>query len=153
MYEILKNLYLGNRNDIIESSDNFDLLVNCTFDLPFYSNNKNTNKIRIPLKNDCNIVSYDIITNNITNIINLIDLNINNNKKVLIFCKYGEQRSPTIICMYLSYKYNWPILKSVEYVKFKSENAFRYGINYIDYLDKWYNTAILKCNKNNLKDI
>ncbi len=144
MYEILKNLYLGNRNDIIESSDQFDLLINCTFDLPFYSNNKNVNKIRIPLKNDSNNLSYDIITNNIRNIINLIDLTINNNQKVLVFCKYGQQRSPTIICLYLIFKYNWTIMKTIEFIKYKSDNAFRYGINYIDFLNKWYENEIKK---------
>ncbi len=110
MYNIINNLYLGNRLDSIDFSNQFDVVINCTYDLPFYIYDLSINTIRIPIKNDSNL-SAELLYNYFDFIVKLIFDSLNNNKKILIYCKFGEQRSVSIICAFLIWTNNW----SVEY--------------------------------------
>lgn len=49
MAQIINNLYLGNENDS-KNSHLYDVIINCTSDLPFYSNT--TQNIRVNVKDN-----------------------------------------------------------------------------------------------------
>ncbi len=143
MYNIINNLYLGNRLDSIDFSNQFDVVINCTYDLPFYIYDLSINTIRIPIKNDSNL-SAELLYNYFDFIVKLIFDSLNNNKKILIYCKFGEQRSVSIICAYLIWTNNWSVEYTIGFIKNINPNAFRYGVNFIDILNKWYNSLNLK---------
>ena len=98
--QIIPNLYLGNYHSI--NLNEYDLIVNCTKDLKY--DFVKTNKIRIPIQDNYVFKNNEIL--NYLDKLNIIDTYLKNNKKVLIFCKFGFQRSTTITLLYLILKKN-----------------------------------------------
>ena len=96
--QIIPNLYLGNYCSLYLGK--FDLVINCTKDLNF--DDIETKKIRIPIEDNYFFKNNEILE--YLNNLDIIDKYINNNKKVLVFCKFGFQRSTTIIFLYLYLK-------------------------------------------------
>lgn len=95
---IIPNLYLGNYHSI--NLNQYDLIVNCTRDLK--DDFIKTDRIRIPIQDNYVFKNNEILE--YLDKLDIIDKYINNNKKVLIFCKFGFQRSTTITLLYLILK-------------------------------------------------
>ena len=98
--KIIPNLYLGNYHSV--NLNNYDLIVNCTRDLK--DDFIKADKIRIPIQDNYIFKNNEIIE--YLDKLDIIDNYLNNNKKVLVFCKFGFQRSTTIILLYLMIKKN-----------------------------------------------
>ena len=96
--EILPNLFIGNYYSI--KLQKYDLIINCTKDLN--DNFIKSKKIRIPINDNYLFKNNEIL--NYIHFLDIIDENLKNNKKVLVFCKFGFQRSATIILLYLIIK-------------------------------------------------
>ena len=96
--EILPNLFIGNYYSI--NLQKYDLIVNCTKDLN--DSFVKSKKIRIPINDNYLFKNNEIL--NYIHFLDLIDENLKNNKKVLVFCKFGFQRSATITLLYLILK-------------------------------------------------
>ena len=109
--QIIPNLYLGNYCSSF--LNNYDLVINCTKDLLF-SNNNNI-KIRIPIDDNYIFKNNDIIK--YIKILEEIDDAINKNKNVLVFCKFGFQRSTTIILLYLIIKKKLSKIDAIKLIK------------------------------------
>jgi len=116
--EIIPNLWLGNRKSPLEIDNlekyNIKLIINCTKDIN-YSVNPSIQTIRLSI-NDINTVeSNTILSNEINNLINLMDLYLKNNMGVLVHCYAGVQRSATVvICYLITYKhYNVEMAKVI----------------------------------------
>ncbi len=137
MYKIIDNLYLGNRLDSIDYSNYFNILINCTSDMPFYINDSSINTIRIPIINDSSL-SSELLYSYFEFIVKYINESLKNNKSILIYCKFGEQRSVSVITAYLIWKNKWTLDFTIQYVKNINPKAFRYGINFKNILEKWY---------------
>lgn len=98
--QIIPNLFLGNYHSV--NIDKYNLIVNCTRDLK--DDFIKTDKIRIPIQDNYVFKNNEIL--NYLDKLNIIDSYLKNNKKVLIFCKFGFQRSTTITLLYLMLKKN-----------------------------------------------
>jgi hypothetical protein len=96
--QIIPNLFLGNYYSI--NLNKYDLIVNCTKDLK--DNFIKSNKIRIPVDDNYIFKNNEILK--YLDKLDIIDTYLKNNKKVLIFCKFGFQRSTTITLLYLILK-------------------------------------------------
>ena len=96
--QIIPNLYLGNYHSV--NLNNYDLIVNCTRDLK--DNFIKADKIRIPIQDNYIFKNNEILE--YLDKLDIIDNYLNNNKKVLVFCKFGFQRSTTITLLYLILK-------------------------------------------------
>jgi len=96
--EILPNLFIGNYYSI--KLQKYDLIINCTKDLN--DNFIKSKKIRIPINDNYLFKNNEIL--NYIHFLDIIDENLKNNKKVLVFCKFGFQRSATITLLYLIIK-------------------------------------------------
>ena len=96
--QIIPNLHLGNYHSI--NLNEYNLIVNCTRDLK--DDFIKTDKIRIPIQDNYIFKNNEILKYLYK--LDIIDEYLNNNKKVLIFCKFGFQRSTTITLLYLILK-------------------------------------------------
>lgn len=96
--EILPNLFIGNYYSI--KLQKYDLIINCTKDLN--DDFIKSKKIRIPINDNYLFKNNEIL--NYIHFLDIIDENLKNNKKVLVFCKFGFQRSATITLLYLILK-------------------------------------------------
>ena len=89
------------------------MVVNCTKDLNF--DNIKTKKIRIPIDDNYIFKNNDIIK--YINFLDEIDKALNKNKTVLVFCKFGFQRSTTIILLYLMIKKKLSKVEAIKLIK------------------------------------
>lgn len=141
---ITKNIYLGNykcsKKEYIEKH-NFDVIINCTPDLPFES--KNTSNYRIPVYDDLTFYSNIILLNHVNRIVNIIHNHHLNNKKILIHCRAGMQRSAAIVAAYLIKFHNLSVEDSITFINNRRPAAFMCGSNFSDCLQIYYKTLQL----------
>ncbi len=131
MTEIIKNLYLGNKNDAIVMSD-IGLVINCTTDIQFYSE-ENTH-IRIPVLDNGNFEEHTKLYNLIEDgyIFAIMDNFLSENKKVLVHCRFGQQRSCAVVACFLIWKYNLDPFDAISFIKSKRRQAFFGSVNFFD---------------------
>jgi protein-tyrosine phosphatase len=120
--EIIPYLYVGNRY-AIDDAYLFDLIINATPDIPFpyeiLQKKYKQEYIRITIRDvPCDSENlYNILETQ--NILDTIQKYISQNKKVLIHCNMGQQRSCAIIACYLIKYNNMNAHTAIEYCKKK----------------------------------
>jgi enamine deaminase RidA (YjgF/YER057c/UK114 family) len=123
---ILDNLlYVGGKTGMHQDIK-FDLIVNCTPNLPCPNYCKNC--IRIPVNNskkDCNKF-FNIITK--TDVLEQIHTTIQNKKTVLVHCMEGMHRSCSLTACYLMKYKNMNVKDAMAFVKNKRSVAFNQGV-------------------------
>ena len=138
--KIINNIYLGNYNDSMNNDfiNDFNLIINCSKDLPFNSNiNNNIKKIRVSINDDLSKQSNIDLYNYLNYITNVIHQYNNNNKKIFIYCYAGKQRSPSIIAAYLIKYYNFSTYEAINYIKQKKNNTFKPKVNFYNSLNNF----------------
>ena len=136
----MKNIYLGNYNDSMNNDfiNDFNLIINCSKDLPFNSNiNNNIKKIRISINDDLSKQSNIDLYNYLNYITNVIHQYNNNNKKIFIYCYAGKQRSPSVIAAYLIKYYNFSTYEAINFIKQKKNNTFKPKVNFYNSLNNF----------------
>tara|TARA_Y100000385_G_scaffold291870_2_gene373404 strand:+ start:7486 stop:7932 length:447 start_codon:yes stop_codon:yes gene_type:complete len=130
--EILPHLWLGDirsaKNKIFFDDNNIEIVINCTKDIPFFSNY--TTNIRISINDNLEEEEIDKFYLYIDKAVNLINKELLNFKNILVHCYAGKQRSASIISCYLMKYANMSLKESIESVKSKRSVAFTPGINF-----------------------
>ena len=98
--EVLTGLWLGN---IIDSQNKeflkkIDVVINCSKDIAFSVTY--TNNIRIPIEDDLQKTEMVKLYSMLPDITGRIHDYLSNNKKILIHCYAGKQRSAAVIVAY-----------------------------------------------------
>ena len=128
--KIINNLYVGNykscQNEII-TKENFEIIINCTPNLPFHS--KNTTNYRLNVKDNISYNSNFIILKKALILLPIIHKHIGKTK-ILIHCRAGQQRSATLATMYLMKYHNMSAEKAKNFIREKRPNAFFIGPNF-----------------------
>lgn len=136
--EIIPGLWIGDKN----SAHNIDFInekkirniINCSKNIKFSQYlNKNIEKIRIPV-NDHPNKTYNIDNNHLykhfNTITTFIHKKIQQQSNVLIHCREGVQRSPSIIVAYIMKYGKVNKNKAIYFVKSKREKCFIPDNNY-----------------------
>jgi protein-tyrosine phosphatase len=139
--KVLENLYLGN----IKSVDsNIDYIINISGDL--YVSNKPKLDIMIKDRKNKDIRQYFEITNK------MIDINIGENKKVLVHCYNSTSRSTSIIIAYLLYKKLYNLKEAIEYLEYiRKEHPIKPNIGFFKQLIE-YEFEVYKSNSFSMED-
>lgn len=145
--EIIKNLYIGNiniandKNYLIENK--FDVIINCSKDIPnFFENDNLFRYYRVPVNDTLQEKDFIEMYRYFPNIVQIIDDNLNNDKKILVHCFLGMQRSPCVVAAYLLYKYKLSIHDIIQLILNRRPCAFHYGRN-INFYKSLYNYKYL----------
>ena len=135
---IIPGLHVGNENSGVKYGNQFDLVVNCTPDVPFHSGCKG--KIRIPVHDDPSEIDkmYNLITN--TQVLEKMHEVLEKNESVLVHCHQGISRSCTIVASYLIKYKNMTPGEAVQYIKSKRPIAFHFGVHFKKLLNYFYKT-------------
>lgn len=126
---IKDNLFIGNFISSFNCND-FDIIVNTTKNLPFFTNKLN---IRIPINDNYIFKNKELLQ--FSNRINYLS-NIKN-KKILIHCEMGIQRSCFITQILLKKIYNLNFNDSYNLIRNKRKISFMPYHNF-KYLYKYY---------------
>jgi atypical dual specificity phosphatase len=117
MSKIITNLYLGDRNDV---NNSYDLVVNCTKDIP-YSTNKQ--KIRVPV--DDTSEDNDLLLSYLPWAIQQIHTVWAHGGTILVHCFAGVSRSASVVAAYLmKYQGFRTFDDTVEFIKSKRSITF-----------------------------
>ena len=134
--KIIEYLFVGNTKSL---EINYDMIVNCTKDIPFpITISPNTKCIRLPVNDtpdECNKFLHEI---NNTYVLEHMDYYIRNKRSVLVHCSMGIQRSCALVACYLV-KYNgWTPTEAINYIKSKRPIAFFGNINFLETIEDIY---------------
>ena len=113
--EILPNLYIGTVNDVVNNAQSFDLKI-CVL-------NENdicpSGSIHLPVNILANNQIARVPKQNLEKIVNLIDDALKQNKKVVVFCIGGVDRSPFAVMWYLVTKRGMTPQEAYNFIKQK----------------------------------
>jgi len=119
-HEIIPNLFIGNYRSP-EYSTQFDLIVNCTKHLPITF----LNTIRISVDDHPSETRSLIKHVRESNVLEKIHQSLFDNKKVLVHCHAGMQRSCAVVAFYLLKYYNTTPEEVIRYIREKRSIAFQ----------------------------
>ena len=125
--EILTGLFIGNAKCSEQHGGQFDMIVNCTYSLPFPLDCKWG--VRIPVNDDPfdSVPLYQILRDG-TELADMHEL-LTGGKKVLVHCAAGAQRSPTVVACYLMRYHGLSPEEAIAQIRSKRPVAFFWGIN------------------------
>lgn len=124
-YEIVPHLFLGDARDA-GNVENFSMVINCTKDVPFYSDT--TVNIRIPV-NDTPDEAMKIIEH-WNGCLDTIAKEIEKGNDVLIHCQMGRQRSAATAAAYLIKYHGHDKADAVSHIRNIKREAFFPYINF-----------------------
>ena len=130
--EIIPNILLGNKNSAKDYKllNNLELIVNCTEDIPFYFIEKHINRFRVSVPDDQSMYTNLKIITYIDKILPTIQEYYLKNKKILIHCRAGSQRSATLLACYLIKYHHLTKDMAITYISSKRGIAFFPGPNF-----------------------
>ena len=135
--EIMPDLWIGNRDsieDLIFLTENkFDCVVNCTKDLEFNKHYTNCENIRLPIDDQPhrNLFQSNMdMLGKLNDIVEYIHQYLGQNKSVLVFCKEGRQRSPTVVAAYIMKYGKVSGKQAIEYIRSKRSDVFEKRVNF-----------------------
>lgn len=131
MYEICPNLYLSAYHEVKVDENTF--IVNCTKDLPM----KSVNGVRIAVDDDMSREALYGMLLALPGIVDEIDLQLKKNRRVVVHCLAGQQRSPTVIAAYLVGKLGYDLKDAIQYIRSKKKDAFFWSVNFRDSLEQY----------------
>ena len=137
--EIIPGLWLGNIN-IAKNNEFFTIysittIINCTKDIPFYSNY--TKNVRISVNDDLQKHEVDRMFDYLDTACDLIHEKLLNCESILVHCFAGKQRSATLVCAYLMKYGNMSLGVAIQSIKSKRDVIFTPTINFKNALLKY----------------
>ena len=136
--EIIPNIYLGNKNSSSNKKllDKIYLVINCSKDLPFYSNN--TYNYRVKVDDDLSLDSNLKILTHITRILPFMKKCYLEKKPILVHCRAGMQRSATLLACFLIENFNFTKEIAILYIRSKRPIAFMIGPHFDFTMELFY---------------
>lgn len=134
-YEIYENLFVSSFSAAKQCPFiNDAFIVNCTVDLPMI----HKNGIRVPVDDDEYQGSNDKLLLLLPGIVTMIDEQLCKNKKVIVHCLAGQQRSPAVVCAYIIWKYKHTSLHQAIYrVRAIKKDAFFWTVHFRNALERY----------------
>ena len=127
---VVNNLWIGNIKASKSKSiiNDMDIIINLSKDIPFLKKDKLN--YRISVNDDLTTNSNNIMYKNLNKFADIIHINLLNQKKILVHCYAGMQRSASLIVAYLMKYFNMSLSDAVIYLKSKRSIVFFPFINF-----------------------
>ena len=133
--EIIDRLFIGNSRSTEEYE--FDLVVNCTKDIPFPTT-YSPHCVRIAIYDDPYESESMIRQITETGVLEQIHHHITNKKTVLVHCLMGMQRSCALVACYLIRYKSLDIESAIHLIRSKRPVAFLGHVNLWNAIDAFY---------------
>ncbi len=116
-HQIIENLYLGSR---LARSNYFDIIINMSHIQ--YPKIYGSINYHFPLKD--NISDIELMLKYIPIVTHIINTHLRKGKKVLVHCRVGSQRAPTIVLAYLILYKDYSLENSINFVRDKRSISY-----------------------------
>lgn len=128
MSEIIKNLYISDKHHVPFLQTDYDLIVNCTPDIPFPIIHKSA--IRIPVYDHPTFAEDMYMEIKKKNVLETIHSHLQRDNTVLVHCHAGMQRSCAVVACYLVKYHKYLPDQAINYIKERRPVAFLGGVNF-----------------------
>lgn len=133
---VLDGIYIGNYDAAIDDSvlkeNKIEVIINCT--KKQRRTKKDVKYYQIPVNDPPSQFDIEYICSNYSNIMRYMDQHVTEGKNILVHCEKGIQRSPTIVAMYLIWKYKVCIQAAVTFINQTKTNAFFGNVHFLPVL-------------------
>ena len=123
-------LFVGNATCAEQRSGEFDLVINCTKNLPWSSASASsrTRFIRLPIDDDPgeSLSLFQALRE--TDALRLIDVALSNGARCLVHCMAGAQRSAAVAACFLVARRGYDVDAAIAHVRIHRPAAFFFGI-------------------------
>ena len=137
--QIIHHIWLGDircaKNKHFFDENNIQVVINCSKDIPFYSNY--TENVRISIHDNLENVEINRLYEYIPKAVEFIHKKILESKNILIHCYAGRQRSASIVVAYLMRYGKLTLKDAILAVQSKRAVAFTPGVNFDKALMKY----------------
>lgn len=136
MSQIIPNLYISDKQHVPIFNSDYDLIVNCTPDIPFPIFCNST--IRIPVYDHPSHAKkmYSLIKQ--TYVLESMHKHLHAGKTVLVHCHAGIQRSCAVVACYLVKYYKIQPEQAIALIQRKRPIAFYKNVNFIETIETVY---------------
>ncbi len=129
--EIIRNLFIGNKEASKEPQKNYGLIVNCAHDLVRHEPHTSEYYLHLPLDDLNDEVNNEKMFKLLDTATETIHSVLNTQKNVLVHCHMGISRSATVITAFLIRYVNMTLVQAIVYIKNRHPLAFSYnGVNF-----------------------
>lgn len=146
--EVVPHLWIGNYQDtaIPEFVAKFDLIMNCTKNLPFPAPEYCTAKqVRVSVEDNLEPVELEALYRYLDKATQLIHANLMHGRRVFVHCFAGKQRSAAVIVAYMMRYFRMSIEDACRALQSKRPIAFEPLCNFRPSLEKFH--AFLRMEK------
>ena len=139
MDEIIEHLFVGGIQSSEQNWNKFDIIVNCTKTIPFHIRDDcRAECIRIPVNDDPDECDHMLQYIEETEVLQKIHQAIHDDKKVLVHCHAGSQRSCALVVCYLIQYHRMTPSIAINYVRMRRNIAFFGGVNFMQAIQQFY---------------
>jgi len=135
MKRLTRHIYVGSEKDS-RTPEEFDVVVNCSPNLPFFTT-ENQISVRIPFEDGGFEEDNAVLRERIPAFVERMDAWVREDKRVLVHCRMGFQRSCTVIAAYLIWRHAISARTAVSVMQHAYRYAFFGGPNFEAFLEGW----------------
>jgi protein-tyrosine phosphatase len=133
-HEIIPRLWLGNKRAAANgkwlASNNINVVMNCSKDIPFSEDNPQRRFYRIPIDDSLRDVDINYLSTASEEVAYTLLREYKSGSIILVHCAAGMQRSAASVAMFLMTLFRWPAKKAIDYIKGIRPIAFTPGVNF-----------------------
>ena len=141
--EVLPGLFLGDEADS-RNAGRFDMVVNCTADLPFHGDPSHQSQVRVPVKDNGDPRQQALFVEHASNVVTheAVSDTIVGGGRVLVHCRAGQQRSAAFVAVVLCRSGMCATPDdAVELIRNKKRDAFLGAVNFGEALRRMFPQA------------
>ena len=141
--KITDNIYIGNIAGAYWAGieNDFDVIINASTDIPNFHIESLEYK-NVIVDDNCSHRDFLNMETQLESVVDFIRSKVQENKKILVHCRVGAQRSCCIVAAYLIKYKKMSVPMAVYYIKQKRHIAFN-GFNHFEpVLENFYNSII-----------
>jgi hypothetical protein len=140
-FEVVPNLYIGNAHVAARAEalkmKGVRCVVNVTKDVPFSPEFLTEDLVRLPIDDDTDDSTARLFIDSLPHVVDRIAWHISHNHGVLVHCRMGQQRAPTVVAAYLMRERNMSASEAMQFVQLIKPDAFLGGPHFAAILDAW----------------
>lgn len=120
---IVDGLFVGGVADAGQHAEEYDAVVNCTPDVPFFDTAASCERLRIPV---CDTLAENptLTPELLREAIAFVSAHLQAGRRVLVHCIAGQQRSPAVVAAYLMVTRSLDVEAAIEFVRSRRTVAF-----------------------------
>lgn len=127
-FEVLPNLYIGNAHVAQRTNalklKNVQCIINVTTSVPFSDGFLDEELIRVPVEDNDDRSNDIVLLDSLPALVRKIQYHLSEGHGVLVHCRMGQQRAPTVVAAYLMAERGLSAMEAVQYVQLIKPDAF-----------------------------